>query len=195
MYELVAFIEFVGRLPSKDSNTVRAHYISYRLIRHMWIRNDDERCHRTRVHGDYKVNMAFFRRIASTTVDELVIEDEGILEWRKSVVIRGVFNPRARGARPRGRGRGRGHGRGRGRSPGSKSVSGNGPNDADDSTDVQNPPTTDEPQPGTSQEDGAASAAGRNDFVTDDDIYMLGDSSSSEESGEGTVYALNSLKL
>ena len=47
----------------------------------------------------------------SETVNELEIEEEGTLRWKKSVVIRGVYK-----SPPKGRGRvGRARGRGRGR--------------------------------------------------------------------------------
>ena len=118
MFELVSFIEYVSRLPSKNSTRVRAHYIGYRCIRHTWIWNDDERCHITDVNGDYKINMAFYCRMASQTVDEFEIDEEEILRWRKSVVIRGVYK-----SPPKGRGRGQGRGRGhRGRERGSSAV-------------------------------------------------------------------------
>ena len=52
--------------------------------------------------------MAFYKRISTATHDDFTIEDEGILNWKKSEVIRPVYkSPCARG-----RGRGRGHGRG-----------------------------------------------------------------------------------
>ena len=52
--------------------------------------------------------MAFYKCISTATHDNFVIEDEGILNWRKSVVIRPVYKspPHARGG-----GRGRGHGK------------------------------------------------------------------------------------
>ena len=53
--------------------------------------------------------MAFYKRISTATHDNFTIEDEGILNWKKSVVIRPVYkSPPC----PRGHGRGRGCGRG-----------------------------------------------------------------------------------
>ena len=71
-----------------------------------WVRNDDNLAHIAHVDGEYKVNMIFYR--AMTNVPEAVfyVETSGLTEWRKSVVIRGVYNECGRGGR---------HGRGRGR--------------------------------------------------------------------------------
>ena len=108
-FELVAFIEYVGPLPSSNSTRTRAHYIAYRYVVHRWYQNDDHRCHSANVDGDYKINMAFYKRISTATHDDFTIEDKGILNWKKSVVIRPVYkSPPC----PRGRGRGCGHGRG-----------------------------------------------------------------------------------
>ena len=89
--ELCAFIEYVGRLPTKDSSRTRGHYIGYRYINFTWIRNDDERCHTTRVDGQYKVNMAFYKSLSSNVVSDFILDMEGILHWNKAVIIRGVF--------------------------------------------------------------------------------------------------------
>ena len=108
-FELVAFIEYVSRLPSSNSTRTRAHYIAYRYVAHHWYWNDDHRCHITNVDGDYKINMAFYKRISTATHDDFTIEDKGILNWKKSVVIGPVYKspPCPRGCR-----RGCGHGRG-----------------------------------------------------------------------------------
>ena len=53
--------------------------------------------------------MAFYNHISTATHDDFTIEDEGILNWKKSVVIRPVYKSPPH---PRGCGRGRGHGRG-----------------------------------------------------------------------------------
>ena len=98
-FELCGFIEYVGRLPSKESSMTRGHYIGYRQINFQWIRNDDTKCHRTRVEGDYKVNMAFYRSMSSTTVSDFVLDTEGILYWQKSVVIHGIYKPCGRRGR------------------------------------------------------------------------------------------------
>ena len=173
MFELVSFIEYVGRLPSKNSTRVRAHYIGYRCIRHTWIRNDDERCHITDVNGDYKINMAFYRRMASQTVDEFEIEEEGILRWRKSVVIRGVYKSPPKG-RGRGRGRGRGHrGRGRGSSGVNSPQKGSTKPNNDDAPDKENDQDND-------NDENTASTAEKD--LTKDDFLIYGDSSSEDES-------------
>ena len=52
--------------------------------------------------------MAFYKHISTATHDNFTIEDEGILNWKKSVVIRPVYKS------PCPRGRGRGHGCARG---------------------------------------------------------------------------------
>ena len=173
MFELVSFIEYVSRLPSKNSTRVRAHYIGYRCIRHTWIRNDDEQCHITDVNGDYKINMAFYHQMASQTVDEFEIEEEGILRWRKSVVIRGVYK-----SPPKGRGRGRGRERGcRGRGRGSSGV--NSPQKGltklnnDDAPDKENDQDND-------NDENTASTAEKD--LTKDEFLIYGDSSSEDES-------------
>ena len=102
-YELCGFIEYVGHLPSKESAHTRGHYIGYRYINFTWIRNDDHRCHRTNIEGAYKVNMAFYKSMSSNVASTFILDDEGILFWKKSVIIRGVYQPCGR----RGRGRGK----------------------------------------------------------------------------------------
>ena len=83
----------------KDSSHTRGHYIGYRYINFTWIRNDDERCHTTNVDGQYKVNMAFYKSLSSNVVSDFILDVEGILHWKKAVVIRGVFKLRERGRR------------------------------------------------------------------------------------------------
>ena len=53
--------------------------------------------------------MAFYKHISTATHDNFTIEDEGILNWKKWVVIRPVYKSPPR---PRGHRRGRGCGRG-----------------------------------------------------------------------------------
>ena len=53
--------------------------------------------------------MAFYKCISTATHDDFTIEDEGILNWKKSVVIRPVYK-----SPPCPRGHRRGHGCGRG---------------------------------------------------------------------------------
>ena len=109
LFELLAFIKYVGRLPSSNSMHTRAHYISYRYVAHRWYRNDDERCHITEILGDYKINMAFYRQVSTASFDEFRIEDEGMCVWKKSIVIRPVYK-----SPPKGHDRGHRYGRGRG---------------------------------------------------------------------------------
>ena len=173
MFELVSFIEYVGRLPSKNSTRVRAHYIGYRCIRHTWIWNDDERCHIMDVNGNYKINMAFYRQMASQTVDEFEIEEEGILRWRKSVVIRGVYKSPPKG-RGRGQGRGRGHrGRGRGSSGVNSLQKGSTKPNNDDVPDKEN-------DQDNNNDKNTASTTEKD--LTKDDFLIYGNSSSEDES-------------
>ena len=61
-YELIAFIEYVGRIPKNTaSKEVMAHYISYKSVMGQWIRNDDGLCHTADIAGTYKVNMVFLQ--------------------------------------------------------------------------------------------------------------------------------------
>ena len=53
--------------------------------------------------------MAFYKCISTVRHNNFTIEDEGNLNWKKSVVIRPVYKSPPH---PRGRGRGHGHGRG-----------------------------------------------------------------------------------
>ena len=108
-FELIACVEYVGRLPSSNSTRTRAYYIAYRYVAHHWYWNDNHRCHIANVDGEYKINMAFYKHISTATHDNFTIEDEGILNWKKSVVIRPVYKSPPR---PRGHRRGCGHGRG-----------------------------------------------------------------------------------
>ena len=182
MFELVPFIEYVGRLPSKNSTRVRAHYIGYRCICHTWIWNDDERCHIMDVNGDYKINMAFYRRMASQTVDEFEIEEEGILRWRKSVVIRGVYKSPPKG-RGRGRGRGRGHrGRGRGSSAVNSSQKGSTKPNNDDAPDEENGKKTTDVGDDQDNDNDKNTASTAEKDLTKDDFLIYGDSSSEDES-------------
>ena len=165
MYELVAFIEYVGRLPAVDSKRVRAHYIGYRKIRMQWIRNDDDKCHLTQVEGSYKMNMAFYKRVANQVDDEFDIDDEGIRYWKKSVVIRGVYHPPPSG----GRGRGRGRITRSTSKAAAAAAAGQSSEIGADNPDV----------PSTSADDATSTP------LTLDDMYILDDSSSSEEDKSG----------
>ena len=71
-----------------------------------WVQNDDNLAHIAHVDGEYKVNMIFYRAMTNAPEAVFYVETSGLTEWRKSVVIRGVYNECGRGGR-RGRGRGR----------------------------------------------------------------------------------------
>ena len=71
-----------------------------------WVWNDDNLAHIAHVDGEYKVNMIFYRAIINAPEAMFYVETSGLTEWRKSVVIRGVYNECGHGGR-RGRGRGR----------------------------------------------------------------------------------------
>ena len=71
-----------------------------------WLRNDDNLAHIAHVDGEYKVNMIFYRAMINAPEAVFYVETSGLTEWKKSVVIRGVYNQRGRGGR-------RCHGRGR----------------------------------------------------------------------------------
>ena len=85
----------------------KGHFISYKLVTGTWIRNNDDRCHITQVEGAYKFNMAFYCRLCDETVCRFTVQEEGMLHWKKSVVIRGVYKgkPSSASKRPSRRGR------------------------------------------------------------------------------------------
>ena len=142
----------------------KGHYIGYRNIHGTWIWNDDEKCHITDVDGDYKVNMAFYRKVCLETMCSFDIAEEGLLHWRKSVVIRGVYrSPPKRGSK---RGRGRKPVRGRRPDSANKSSAEDG---ADPST------STDVPDVDNHSE------------ISFNDFYIYGDSSSEDEEQSGTL--------
>ena len=70
-----------------------------------WIRNDDHLVHISQIEGEYKVNLVFYRAMVSAPPAMFYLNTQCIRYWRKSVVIRGVYNKRGSG-----RGHGRGHG-------------------------------------------------------------------------------------
>ena len=163
-FELVAFVEYVGQLPSSNSTRTRAHYITYRYVAHHWYRNDDHRCHIANVDGEYKINMAFYKHISTATHDDFTIEDEGILNWKKSVVIRPVYKSLPR---PRGHRRGHGHG------IGAKVIT-------DDS-----PPKSTEKEKKDDENDDATenneAAESPLQDLTEEDLYIFGYSSSEHD--------------
>ena len=59
-----------------------------------WIRNDDALCHTVEISGTYKVNMVFYRAMTLAAPCHWYLDTEGIPFWRKSVVIRGVYQPK-----------------------------------------------------------------------------------------------------
>ena len=157
-FELVAFVEYVSRLPPSNSTRTRAHYITYRYVVHHWYRNDDHRCHITNIHGDYKINMTFYKCISTAIHDDFTIEDEGILNWRKSVVIKPVYKSplHARGHR-------RGHGHGRGH----KLITGD-----------SSPKSTEKEKKADENDDGPESPL---QDLTEEDMYIFGYSSSEHD--------------
>ena len=70
-----------------------------------WIRNDDHLVHIAQIEGEYKVNLVFYQAMVSAPPPMFYLNTQCIRYWRKSVVIRGVYNKRGSG-----RGHGRGHG-------------------------------------------------------------------------------------
>ena len=101
------FIEYIGRIPcNPEKKELVAHYISYKSLMGEWVRNDDNLAHIAHVDGEYKVNMIFYRAMINAPEAVFYVETSGLTEWRKSIVIRGVYNECGCGGR-------RGHGRGR----------------------------------------------------------------------------------
>ena len=108
--------------------------------------------------------MAFYRKVCPETMCSFDIAEEGLLHWRKSVVIRGVYrSPPKRGSK---RGRGRKPVRGRRPDSANKSSAEDG---ADPST------STDVPDVDNCSE------------ISFDDFYIYGDSSSEDEEQSGTL--------
>ena len=64
-----------------------------------WLRNDDNLAHIAHVDGEYKVNMIFYRAMTNAPEAVFYVETSGLTEWRKSVVIRGVYNQHGHGGR------------------------------------------------------------------------------------------------
>ena len=134
------------------------------------------------MNGDYKINMAFYHQMASQTVDEFEIEEEGILRWRKSVVIRGVYKspPKNRG---RGRCRGRGRrGRGRGSNPSVNSSEKGLTKPNDDPPDEENGKETIDVGDDQDNDNDENTASTAEKDLTKDDFLIYGDSSSKDES-------------
>ena len=117
-------MEYVGRLPTPQSKTTRAHYISYKNIGRDFIRHDDRRAYTTRIEGEYKAYLIFYRQAGvEGNINTTVIPPEiNLPVWHKTRVINRA-NPSAslRGSRG-GRGAGGRGGRGRGRGRAGKSV-------------------------------------------------------------------------
>ena len=100
---------YFGWIPhNPEKKELVAHYISYKSLMGQWVWNDDNLAHRAHVDGEYKVNMIFYQAMINAPEAMFYVETSGLTEWRKSVVIRGVYNERGRGRR-------RGHGWGRAR--------------------------------------------------------------------------------
>ena len=69
-----------------------------------WIRNDDHLVHIAQIEGEYKVNLVFYRAMVSAPAPMFYLNTQCIRYWRKSVVIRGVYNKRGSGRGCGGRG-------------------------------------------------------------------------------------------
>ena len=97
----------MGQIPrNPEKKELVAHYISYKILMGEWVWNDDNLAHIAHVDGEYKVNMIFYQAMTNAPEAVFYVETSGLTEWRKSLVIRGVYNERGRGGR-RGRGRGK----------------------------------------------------------------------------------------
>ena len=59
-----------------------------------WIWNDDSLCHLADVAGSYKVNIVFYTAMTLASQCHWIIDTEGMPFWKKTVVIRGVYNPK-----------------------------------------------------------------------------------------------------
>ena len=105
-YELCAFIEYVGHIPRNlEKKELVAHYISYKSLMGEWVCNDNNLGHITHIDGDYKVNM-IYRAMITTPQAMFYVDMSGLRQWKKSVVIRGVYKETGRGGgRDWGRGR------------------------------------------------------------------------------------------
>ena len=100
-------MEYVGRIPrNPKKKELVTHYIWYKSLMGEWLRNDDNLAHIAHVDGEYKVNMIFYRAMINAPEAVFYVETSGLTEWRKSVVIRGVYNERGHGGK-------HGHDRGR----------------------------------------------------------------------------------
>ena len=67
VFELVSFIEYVGRMPKKRNIKTTAgivvHYILYKEIGLQFVCHDDSVAHVAEVEGEYKVRLAFYRNM------------------------------------------------------------------------------------------------------------------------------------
>ena len=108
--------------------------MSYKSLMGQWVRNDDNLAHIAHVDGEYKVNMIFYQAIINAPEAMFYVETSGLTEWRKSLVIRGVYNECGRGGRC-------GHGRGRARTARATKV-----NETEEQTCLMTPPLVNQKQ-------------------------------------------------
>ena len=112
-------MEYVGCLPTPQSKTTRAHYISYKNIGNEFIRQDDRRAYTTRIEGEYKAYLIFYRQAGvEANINTTVIPPEiNLPVWHKTRILN-ISNPSAPIRAPcggcgagvhGGRARGRGH--------------------------------------------------------------------------------------
>ena len=108
-------MEYVGLLPMPQSKTTCAHYISYKSIGHDFIRHDDRRAYMTRIEGEYKAYLIFYRQAGvEANINTMVIPPEINLPVCHKTRILNRANPSATIRGPRGeRGAGVCDGRGR----------------------------------------------------------------------------------
>ena len=127
--------------------------------------------------------------MASQTVDEFETEEEGILQWRKSVVIRGVSKspPKGRGRAGRARGRGRGcRGRGRGSSAVNSSDKDLTKPNSDDPPNEDNRKDTKDVGADPEDDNDENTASTTQKDLTTDEFLIYWDLSSEDESSNGS---------
>ena len=63
-YELESFIEYVGKLPGRQSKSmaIQAHYVGYQIRDDCVLRFDDAAVHKVDLQEEYNVNLVFYRR-------------------------------------------------------------------------------------------------------------------------------------
>ena len=94
-YKLISFVEYVGRLPKNPLHN--EHYIGYRCVMGQWIQNDDALIHLGDGKGVYKVNIAIYRGLQCSPVDNFFINYRNIPYWSKPKIIWGIYKERGHG--------------------------------------------------------------------------------------------------